>query len=209
MAVRTAVALLGVAVSLACSPTIGEATDPPTGCVSTVAGAGIVLPDDPGCAPQQLTAANVSMWISFASCSPGYSAQDLEAQLVAARGDEAVTDGFFAEINDGWTCDGTLQWTNDEGAVHFVLFLLRSLRDPLALQRLDALVWRPLPPTVCGDANFGFGMLESAAAEAIACIPTPEAQAEAQKIATNHPNQSVRAFAAAKLQDQRCSATDP
>ena len=73
----------------------------------------------------------------------------------------------------------------------FALAAITALHDPLAFDRLDALVWRPLPtPTSQLEAD------EYKAAIAIACIATPEAQTEAQNIAANHPSSLVRQLTA-------------
>jgi hypothetical protein len=46
------------------------------------------------------------------------------------------------------------------------------------------------------------------AAEALACIQTPEARNEAENIAANHPSSLVRELTAAKIQSKKCSLAD-
>lgn len=78
--------------------------------------------------------------------------------------------------------------------------MIRALRDPNAFVRLDALVWRPLP-SPAAELDF----LEQKAGEAIACIPTSEAQAEATKLAATHPSRGVRESVAGKLEREDCA----
>lgn len=185
------VLLLGVACT---SPDVDPA--PPSDCVAGPA----ILPADTGCAAQPLTSQNVPLWLASVECSPGALEDAIEQDIEAHRGDEGITDALFAVVDAGWTFDGTSQSCTDWLSAGMALGVIQALEDPAALARLDALVWRPLPQHPAELAQ-----LETDAASALACIATPEARAEAQNIAANHPLAQLRDLVAYKIQSQQCA----
>ena len=169
---------------------------PPTDCVAGPA----IVPSDPSCAAQPLTAQNVPPWLASVECSPGALEDAIEKDIEAHRGDEGITDALFAVVDAGWTFDGTSQSCTDWLSAGMALGVIQALEDPAALARLDALAWRPLPLHPAELVQ-----LETDAANALACIPTPEARAEAQNIAANHPSAQLRDLVAYKIQSQKCA----
>jgi len=150
-----------------------------------------------------LASAAAAEWIGVVECSPQSAAPAFEAELESHRGDSAITDAFFAIVDETWTFDGTQASCVDPESTRFALSMIGALEDPAAFARLDALVWRPLP-----TSTFDLAADESVAAQALACISTPEAQAEARNIAAHHPSPEVRQDIAATLEDGKCTFAD-
>jgi hypothetical protein len=176
---------------------IGGDVDPglPDDCVAGPA----AIPTCPS-KPLVLSSVTASTWLGFYACSGQNALPGLQADVDGARGNEGLLDAFFAVVDATWTFDGTASHCTDYSSTWMALGVIRALRDPYAFARLDALVWRPLPtPTFQLEAD------EYQAAEAIACIQTPEAQAEAQNIAATHPSRLVREVTASRIQSQNCS----
>ncbi len=150
-----------------------------------------------------LSASTAAEWLGVVECSGSDALPSLEAQLDATEGDETVVDAFFSIVDQTWTFDGTTANCTNADDTWFALAAITALHDPLAFDRLDALVWRPLPtPTFQLEAD------EYKAAIAIACIATPEAQTEAQNIAANHPSSLVRQLTAVAITSQKCTMGD-
>lgn len=188
-----------LALPIACGQSSSPSNPPPTGTPPTVD----APPADT--APVALEADDVSDFVTWALL---YATKNqLNDQIIAARGRPGVLDALFAELDKYWyvAADGKNVITDVETAT-FIVGIIRTLELPDSVDRSNALAWRPYPtdlPATNTDGSptirYDVGLLEEAAVEVLLCLPSnSSAQSDLDTLAATHPAAEVRSVAASK-----------